>query len=276
MLRLRAKSMSTSPEPGLPPLPSAKCDLCGAAKPEPDLLRFGELSVCGDCKPAYVQRLAQGNVPTRPAFHDLARLTKWLRWLLMSGVGLMSVYAFLEVLTLMDFSAGNLPDPDEISGKDLAFIGIGVLHTLLFLTTGVLFLRWIYFANKNVRYFGARHLRFTPGWSIGWYFVPIWNLWKPYQAMKEIWRASIDPAAWSQVPRPGLLPLWWTFWIISSSLSRASTRLELRADTQPEQIVASIVSLFSAIVDLPLNLIAIALLTRIWSAQVATQARMNQ
>ena len=39
----------------------------------------------------------------------------------------------------------------------------------------------------------ADHESFTPGWSVGWFFVPIMNPWKPFQAMREIWQASAEP-----------------------------------------------------------------------------------
>ena len=46
-------------------------------------------------------------------------------------------------------------------------------------------------ANRNARAFGSS-MSISPGWAAGWFFVPIANLWMPYQAMKEIWQGS-DP-----------------------------------------------------------------------------------
>src|SRR4051812_40932909 len=53
-------------------------------------------------------------------------------------------------------------------------VGLGQL--VIFIVTGITFLRWIHRANVNVRGFGAEGMTFTPGWSVGWYFVPIANL----------------------------------------------------------------------------------------------------
>ena len=47
-------------------------------------------------------------------------------------------------------------------------------------------------ANYNARQLGAADMRFTPGWAVGWHFIPIAWFWKPYQAMTEIWRASVN------------------------------------------------------------------------------------
>jgi hypothetical protein len=97
---------------------------------------------------------------------------------------------------------------------------------LLFIPTGIFFLRWVYVAAKNARTIGMRNprlfehsfeLAFTPGWSVGFYFVPLFNLWKPYQAMKWIWRASGSPDARDNKSK--ILPLWWTFWLLSNLIS---------------------------------------------------------
>jgi hypothetical protein len=70
-------------------------------------------------------------------------------------------------------------------------------------------------ANRNARYFGYVPLTFTPGWSAGVFFVPIWNLYKPYRSVRELWLASeSNPPGDSRVATtPALLPLWWGAWI---------------------------------------------------------------
>lgn len=51
---------------------------------------------------------------------------------------------------------------------------------------------WTHRVASNVRAFD-RPMMTSPGWAVGWYFIPILNIWKPYSAIKEIWRGS-DPA----------------------------------------------------------------------------------
>ena len=72
---------------------------------------------------------------------------------------------------------------------------MGVAQFIVFLVTGVVILRWIYRARACVDALEATGMHFTPGWSIGWYFVPIANLWKPFQALNEIWKATSEPRA---------------------------------------------------------------------------------
>ncbi|RYY09693.1 MAG: DUF4328 domain-containing protein, partial [Alphaproteobacteria bacterium] len=57
---------------------------------------------------------------------------------------------------------------------------------------------WIYRVNANAHSF-ADGLTITPGWNVGWFFVPIANLWKPFEGIKEVWQAGVDPAEWPRV-----------------------------------------------------------------------------
>jgi serine/threonine protein kinase len=79
-----------------------------------------------------------------------------------------------------------------------------------------LFCVWLGGANAIARSLGAEGLRFTPGWCVAWCFVPIANLFKPYQAVKEIYLAS-EPGAgareWRGARSPVILPLWWGAWL---------------------------------------------------------------
>jgi hypothetical protein len=55
-------------------------------------------------------------------------------------------------------------------------------------------------------------LKYSPGWAVGSFFVPILNIFRPYQIAQEIWKAS-DPEAstvsWKQ-SKPGIVViLWW-------------------------------------------------------------------
>lgn len=70
---------------------------------------------------------------------------------------------------------------------------VGLLSFLMTLMTGFVFFKWFYRSNLNVHGFGVQGMRFKPGWTIGWYFVPFLNLVRPYQAMREVWQGSEAP-----------------------------------------------------------------------------------
>jgi hypothetical protein len=96
------------------------------------------------------------------------------------------------------------------------------LRTLAMLVVAVVFCLFMARANRNARSFGCSPLRFTPRWSAGVFFVPIWNLYKPYRAVAELWQASESRAGvpWQTAPTPGLLHVWWAAWLAYCVLSQ--------------------------------------------------------
>jgi hypothetical protein len=108
------------------------------------------------------------------------------------------------------------------------FAGLtGLAQLVVYVATVVLFLVWQHRAYKNLRAFASR-TDFSPGWSIGCWFVPLIHLVLPYQAVKEIWIKS-DPAVdfssgyanMSEGTRStALVGVWWLFWIVSNIAGR--------------------------------------------------------
>jgi hypothetical protein len=90
----------------------------------------------------------------------------------------------------------------------------------VYLASVVSFGRWMFRTNRNVHTFGLIGPAFTPGWAVGVFFVPIWNLYGPYQAMREIWHGSNpNPDAVvniSSLRGTPLLKWWWGLFLGSS------------------------------------------------------------
>jgi hypothetical protein len=132
---------------------------------------------------------------------------------------------------------------------------------------GSAFLKWIYQANSNCHGFGALGMEFSPGWSIGYYFIPFVNFYKPYYAMKEIWNVSTNPINWQSEQKIPLLSRWWTLWVIAGFLGNLSLRLSRRADTISSLQSSTNVALFLDIIGILLCLVAISLISTIFTKQ---------
>ena len=63
---------------------------------------------------------------------------------------------------------------------------------------------------KNIHKFEVARDYTSPGWAVGWYFIPFANLIKPYGVMDEIWDGSHQG---DEAPdySPSTLGLWWMF-----------------------------------------------------------------
>jgi len=221
---------------------------------------------------------ASTSAPASPAttgFRDPAALTRWLKIFLCISIaitGLSIVSGLLELKLLNDMQAGTTLAPGAADSNDLRQQIIAGGRFISFIVTVVIFAIWIYRANYNARQLGATDMQFSPGWAVGWYFIPIANLWKPYQAMREIWQASAMPGSWQQQPRGPILPLWWTFFLLSNFLGNAAFRLQLGAHTLSEHIMAGSVGVVTDAVDVVSTAIALVLVTQIFRMQMVHRA----
>jgi hypothetical protein len=131
-----------------------------------------------------------------------------------------AIYFLASQLSLIGrFFSGQTVAPGELESNDSRVVVIGAVQVLIFLITVVTFLIWIHQAHRNLPATGAQNLEYSPGWAVGGFFVPFLNLVRPFQVMREIWKAS-DPDQdiaegdyWKNSDTTPALGFWWFVWI---------------------------------------------------------------
>ena len=134
------------------------------------------------------------------------------------------------------------------------------------------FCYWINRSCKNAWLLDPPKMRTTPTWAVGYYFIPVISLWKPYVSMTEIRDASYGQSeALSK-----LLPLWWICWIacLALSLSHFSISHLLKdASTSEETLSAaqkiSTIGVPTHIILNYLTIVVIATITRAQNSRAA-------
>jgi len=89
--------------------------------------------------------------------------------------------------------------------------GLSLLLSFVAIATGIVWLVWQHRAQSNLFAMRAPDLDFTPGWAVGWWFVPVANFFMPFKTMRELSRGSGDN-------RNTVLTGWWASWIGRFSL----------------------------------------------------------
>lgn len=201
------------------------------------------------------------------SFRDPTALTNWTRGVLFALVAVSLAWTWVDWTAYRALAHGAAA-PDWT---------LWPLYRLpLDLTIAVLVLTWIYRANHNARALGASDMAFTPGWAIGWYFVPVVNLWRPFQAMREIWRASSAPEDWRRQPGSPLLGWWWALWILPffvfDIVAWVAGYFEMVAD--PEVFDAAL-GVVAGLIDIPLALILITIIGRVHRMQMRHYRRQS-
>jgi hypothetical protein len=103
-------------------------------------------------------------------------------------MGVLAVLSAIHFLSGFDFVEravqGRLRDgePEAFDERTASLAQLGLVGLL---TTGVFWFFWLHRAVANARALG-RPTEFTPGWAIGWWFVPLANVVRPYQIVRSL------------------------------------------------------------------------------------------
>jgi hypothetical protein len=133
--------------------------------------------------------------------------------------GLLGLYCGLAVLAaayliwqrnvLNDWVADpTLVDQTVAERMDTVSLVIGLAPVLVFLVTGVLFVVWLYRGIKSSNIDQSR-MQHKAWWAIGGWFIPIWNLFRPFQMVRDFWLAANVKKQTGDLDTPRLIGWWW-------------------------------------------------------------------
>ncbi|HEX8401600.1 MAG TPA: DUF4328 domain-containing protein [Allosphingosinicella sp.] len=223
---------------------------------------------------ANAQSLSSDVAQATPLFNDPAPLSRavviWL-WVWLAAQTATG-FASLLYLTVLSSFPPETPISFDQSPPELAVaegvVGLVALaFVVAFLVSGFLVLKWIHRTNKNAHALSG-YMDVSPGWNVGWFFVPFANLFKPFQGVREIWQVSHDPDDPGAVPVPPLLRWWWALWLLTTFIDNFSFRLSMKEETVSDAVVVAGLDIASSLFGIPLGLLLIAIVKRLTPAQV--------
>ena len=197
---------------------------------------------------------------------DPTSLTKFLKTMLWIFLGV-NVFCLISDSMQMNLLRSGSFSQAQAESNDARQKIMGFLHLGVFVLTSISFLKWKYRANLNCHVFCAQGMKFSPSWSIGYYFIPILCFFRPYQAMKELWKVSKNPSNWQNETASPLLGLWWALWLIGCFLEQASFRTAISANTISSLQASTGGSIISGIINIPLCIIAVLIVSGIYAKQ---------
>lgn len=196
------------------------------------------------------------------SYRPIRELSHWLIIFLI-GIAVLSVVSFgsglLQMSLLAQIQAGVQISPEAVQANDERQFVIGMMELGSMVTTGILFLTWMRRAYNNIPAFGMDDPTYSPGWAVWGFLIPFLNIIRPYQVMKELWRAS-DPdvrpgPAWITARVSPLVGWWWGMYLIMNlmasialrkALDGGTTAGDLRSLTQID-VIASVITIPAAV-----------------------------
>ena len=115
---------------------------------------------------------------------------------------------------------------------------IAIARLIMTIVCIVFFIRWLRRAFHNLHKLGVKGLSASEGWAAGAWFIPIFNLYRPYQLVRETWVKTIETVSTVEDTRYErtngmIVGFWWLFWIlrvvttvIVSSMPRVSDYID--------------------------------------------------
>ena len=190
-----------------------------------------------------------------------AKMAMVLIWimLLMDVLSFGSGYMQYDLLQMVD--AGGFITPEEANANDSREQLVGIVSFLIAIISAITFILWFRRAYYNL-HTKVEGLSFSEGWAAGSWFVPIVNLYRPYQIMQELYRDTInllnDNGLSGEKPlNTKFLGVWWALWIISRITGQFLFRYSLRAESIDELTTSTMMSMILDMVGIPLALITI-------------------
>jgi hypothetical protein len=135
---------------------------------------------------------------------------------------------------LLRVAAGTELSTEAAQANDTRHAAIGLLQVLAFVVTAIAWLVWLHRSYGNLRLVGTRQSRFTPGWAVGYWFIPFVNLVRPYQIVADLWlRTDVLNSEGSTERRnaPTIVSLRWGCYLLSGIVSRVSITMARNAET---------------------------------------------
>ena len=125
---------------------------------------------------------------------------------------------FQELSLLERIRDGDLYTIEEVDANDVRQMRIDLAYLLIYAVLAVSFLMWLHRIRKNEAHLDVVGTQFSAGWSVWVWFIPIMNLFRPYQIMKEAWQVSDSDTEADSWNRSSVSPLmgWWWFLFLAA------------------------------------------------------------
>lgn len=129
---------------------------------------------------------------------------------------------------------------------DLGLTTSSILYTVVFIASAVTFIMWFRRAYYNLHQLKGNML-YGEGWAAGGWFIPVLNLYMPYQIMKDLYTGtnkllSQNLSTCTLQLSTSYLGWWWFLWLFCGFVRQLSVRSYLQGDSFGIGLPADVIS----------------------------------
>ena len=126
-----------------------------------------------------------------------------------------------QVLALLARARAGTIHKERLEQADSVATLLALFSVLIAVGAAITFCAWLHRVLTNLAALGAPEKRYSPGYAVWAFFIPVVNLVVPVRALRDAWGAA-------DVPR--FLRIWWFTWIACNLLAWTSAALGFRGD----------------------------------------------
>ena len=201
--------------------------------------------------------------PETPGYQSpRVRATWTLSLLVVFGLAVIAaaVSAVLEIGLLRDLQDGDAVSISETTGNDDRQRVVSSLYFVTFVSTAVAFCLRIHRVSRNLGQLTTEERRFSPRWAVIWWSVPLMQLFRPYQVVREVWRGSAEEPSG---PSWALLRWWLATWLAANAMAFVNSAAIFRRDEPGMRIAADLLAVARLSLMLGAVVLAFAMVHRI-------------
>jgi hypothetical protein len=192
---------------------------------------------------------------------ERAKLAIILIWATLAIEVISVISDYFQYRLISGMVAGEPIDMGLAESNDMRQRLIGITAIIVLIVSAIIYVRWFRRAFYNLET-KTRGLQFSNNDAASCWFIPLLNLYKPFQIMDEMYRRT-EILLSEQVKDYKAsftfynIRWWWAFWILHNIAGQIVFRMAMAAETADEILNATIFSMVTGLINIPLALIAI-------------------
>lgn len=187
-----------------------------------------------------------------------------LIWIVM-GLEILSLgSSYLQYDLLQRAMSGEEVTYEAALANDSRERTIAIFYLVAYILSAITFIQWFRRAYYNLHQKSST-LEHSEGWAAGSWFVPIINLFRPFQIMREMFKETrfllqMQQFGSNDSPSSKHLGLWWTLWIVNNLLSQVIYRLAKNSESIDQLNNLTIASMVSHLIGIYLAVITVGII----------------
>ena len=176
------------------------------------------------------------------------------------------ISSYMQYDLLQTVANGGLVSEEAAEANDTRESLLGIIYLIAYIISGITFIMWFRRAYFNLHQ-KVSWITHSEGWAAGCWFIPIVNLYRPYQIMKELYIETKELFTKKGLSEKveyttNYLGWWWALWIISGFVGQMIFRSAIRggADTIEKLITITVTQMILGILGVPLALITVKII----------------